>query len=214
MDVDELLGSAGLPDVPVGTDEALARTLERGRARQRRRRALAAAAAVVTVAGLAVTAVSVTGDDGQQVQTAQQGTTTATAVPPATGGTATIPAEPEPGDDATWTIDPARPPTADSSTFTALVMRAGCNGGQTGQVLRPGIEVGDTEVIVTFTVERMEGVATCQGNDTVPYEVDLGEPLGDRQLVDGICRKPSMEGSAAYCTAEGPYRWPEPQGKG
>jgi hypothetical protein len=213
MDVDDLLGPARLPDVAVDTDDALARTVARGRTWHRRRRVLAAFGAVAVVAGVAVTAVSLAGDDPNQVETVPattgpSGVTGTTAEP----GTGSVPTEPAPGDEATWTIDPADPPSAGDSTFTALVMRIGCNGGETGQVLPPTALVSDTQVVVTFAVERMEGVATCPGNNEVPYEVDLGVPLGDRALVDGTCTAGGPNSDSGFCAEDGGVRWPLPTG--
>lgn len=213
MDVDDLLGPARLPDVAVDADDALARTVARGRRRQRRRRALATVGAVAVVAGVTVTAVSLAGDDPDQVETVPattgpSGVTGTTAEP----GNGSVPTEPEPGDEATWTIDPTDPPSAGDSTFTARVMRIGCNNGETGQVLPPAVLVSDTQVVVTFTVERMEGVASCPGNNEVPYEVDLGVPLGDRALVDGTCTAGGLTSDYGLCAEDGGVRWPLPTG--
>ncbi|MCY7401399.1 MAG: hypothetical protein LH477_10640 [Nocardioides sp.] len=52
----------------------------------------------------------------------------------------------------------------------------------------PDINMGDSEVVVTFTVAPKElNAANCLGNEEVAYEVDLGEPLLDRKLIDGQC---------------------------
>ncbi|MEU4420783.1 hypothetical protein AB0F81_09160 [Actinoplanes sp. NPDC024001] len=86
-----------------------------------------------------------------------------------------------------------------STTFTALVSRLGCNSGVTGEVLAPRIEPRRSEVVVTFSVAAKPPgeVASCQGNDQVPYEVDLGEPLNGRPLVDGQCRGPAA--GTSFC---------------
>lgn len=118
-----------------------------------------------------------------------------------------VPTEPEEGDTATWDVDPIRPPSPTSSTFTAVVSRLGCNSGVTGTVLRPGVQITDTEVVVTFTVESDPDGGRCPSNDRVPYEVDLGQALGDRTLVDGSC----IGGEAAttsFCSANGGGRFP------
>jgi len=123
------------------------------------------------------------------------------------------PSEPEPGDAATWTLDPARLPVPGDSTFTAEVTRLGCHGGETGRVLRPGVVANDREVIVTFTVEAAEpGEYTCQGNDAVTATVDIGEPIGDRALVDGACRPGGDAGTTAFCIEDRGVRMPPPGG--
>ena len=88
-----------------------------------------------------------------------------------------------------WHLAPQQSLQDSSTTFVALVSRVACNNGVTGEVLAPDVRMTGTEVIVTFTVAaKPNEPAPCQGNDEVPYQVDLGEPLGGRALVDGVCR--------------------------
>jgi hypothetical protein len=117
--------------------------------------------------------------------------------------------EAEPGDAATWTVSPEGEPSPTGSTFTALVTRTGCAGGETGTVLRPGIRLLEDAVEIRFTVESLPPgtIATCQGNTAVPVEVDIGEPLGTRVLVDGACNKETQAAGTAACLPEG-KRWP------
>jgi len=114
-------------------------------------------------------------------------------------------------DPAIWSVEPD---AIDATTtgFTALVTRAGCNGGDTGEVREPSISLGKSEIEVTFEVEPApDGYQLCPGNDAVAVVVDLGEPIGDRALIDGLC----VEGRAAATTgvcSGGPVRWePPPQ---
>lgn len=87
---------------------------------------------------------------------------------------------------ATWDLGPGQSLDVDTTTFTALVTRVGCNSGVTGDVNDPVIDVSDHEVVITFTVSPGEpSEATCPSNEYVPYEVELPEMLGDRELVDG-----------------------------
>ena len=89
---------------------------------------------------------------------------------------------------AVWDVAPDQRLDADTTTFTALVHRVGCNNGVTGDVNDPAIEVSDHQVVITFTVSPGEpSSATCQGNEPVAYEVALPDALGDRELVDGEC---------------------------
>lgn len=93
----------------------------------------------------------------------------------------------EPGE-ATWVVDPSDPPSEQSESFTALVTRRACSGGETGEVLEPVVESDAEQVTITFTVAPMpDGVYTCDGNNSVPYRVVLDEPLGEKTLVDGWC---------------------------
>lgn len=92
------------------------------------------------------------------------------------------------GDPAVWDLMPGQHLTESSSTFTALVTRTACHSGETGDVLAPDVRVTDKTIVVTFTVKAAgPGSYFCQGNDAVPYEVDLPGPIQGRALVDGQC---------------------------
>lgn len=123
---------------------------------------------------------------------------------PAEGGAVTAAPPRADGEAAVWEVDPAEEIDESSTTFTALVSRLGCNGGVTGQVLDPVVESDATQVVVRFAVAPKEpGAANCQGNDLVPVEVDLGEPLGDRSLVDGECLPGGEAPGTAFCDPDG-----------
>jgi hypothetical protein len=110
-----------------------------------------------------------------------------------------------PGDPAVWAVGPNEKLQQSSTSFLAVVWRAGCNGGQTGQVLAPTIRKNESEIVVTFSVTPQQtGPATCPGNNEVTYKIDLGEPLGRRALVDGQCV--GNEGKPGFCR-EGSVRF-------
>ncbi len=111
---------------------------------------------------------------------------------------------------AVWSIAPGDELTSASSVFTAQVSRLGCSGGVTGPVRPPSIEKVANRIVVTFTVQPVgPGGHTCPGNDQVPTRVDLGEPIRDRQLVDGACRAGKEAASTSFCI-DGAVRWPQP----
>ena len=63
--------------------------------------------------------------------------------------------------------------------------RVGCSSGITGEVYPPDIVIGDTDFVVTFSVgPRDLDVRSCLSNEEVPFVVNLGEPIGERRLVD------------------------------
>lgn len=108
---------------------------------------------------------------------------------------------------AVWTIATDAPTAATSQTFTAQVRRLDCSSGSTGTVLPPAVEFGPTSVVVTFTVEPLPpGEYTCPPNDEVGYLVSLGEPIGNRELVDGACRTDQAR-TTSFCK-DGATRWP------
>jgi hypothetical protein len=197
MDVDDLLRSTDLPEISVGTDDALASTVCRGRAHRQRRTALLGVGAVLAFAALAVGGLHLAArDDTLQL-----------TIGPASSSSPPL-SDPEPGDPAMWSVDPDAPPSRTASTFTARVTRLGCHGGVPGEVLRPRVVVTDDQVVVTFTVATDVGTFTCPGNDRVPYEVDLGAPLGDRILVDGTCSPGGEAATTTLCGEHGGVRWP------
>lgn len=107
---------------------------------------------------------------------------------------------------AIWSVEPHTELTAESRSFTALVMRLGCHGGKSAPVDGPVVMIDDAEVVVTFTADPALGAQTCPGNDLVPVSVDLGEPIGDRRLLDGACLPGSPALATAYCPADGDRR--------
>lgn len=107
---------------------------------------------------------------------------------------------------AVWAIDVASPPTSTSTSFTAMVTRLSCNGGETGDVADVLVAEEDDRIVVSVTVEPLPpAVSTCQGNLPVPVQVQLATPIGGRELVDGTCL--SGEATATSFCTEGPVRW-------
>lgn len=97
------------------------------------------------------------------------------------------------GEAALWWPAPGEQVNAETQVLDVLVEEQECASGQlaTGRVSEPTIERSDEHVVVTFRVRPVEGGADCPGNPPTPAELDLGEPLGNRQLLDG--------GKAARC---------------
>jgi len=97
--------------------------------------------------------------------------------------------DPAQGSAAVWQVDREATPGPDDTSFVALVERVDCSDGVNGPVLEPRVVIEAARVEVTFQVgplpERNGG--QCIGNVPEPFEVDLGRPLGDRELWDGGC---------------------------
>jgi hypothetical protein len=111
------------------------------------------------------------------------------------------------GDPATWRLMFGQDPQKSSTKFTALVTRLACNGGVTGQVLAPTIAKSESQIVVTFTVAAQEpGAKPCNGNDEVSFEVDLGEPIQDRPIIDGQCL-PAKKGKTPFYCSPDPIRF-------
>lgn len=109
------------------------------------------------------------------------------------------------GATALWDIDTRDPPTSQSTSFVAFVTRLGCASGKTGEVHDPVVFTDRDRVVVTFSVAPLSGNHQCQGNDEVRHVVDLDEPIGGRELVDGACL--SGEAVSTSLCSEGAVRW-------
>lgn len=146
--------------------------------------------------------------DGSDEEAGLEVPKTDTTVPPVeTSSPTTVePSRADVGDAAIWVVDAAAPPSEGSDSFAALVTRPACSSGVTGEVDEPVLIIGETEIVVTFTVEPLPpGQYTCPSNDVVAYVVDVGEPVGRRDLVDGACA--SGEAASTSVCSNGPLRW-------
>ncbi len=89
---------------------------------------------------------------------------------------------------AVWAFDPDQPePDATTQVFDALVTEMSCNSGQPadGRIVGPQVIATADTVLVVFAVRPRPGGHDCQGNPAARVTVDLGEPLGNRALLDG-----------------------------
>lgn len=102
---------------------------------------------------------------------------------------------------ATWTLDPDLPaPHAKTTTVTTLVMERMCASGQAmgGRLQPPSITYGQDSVVVVFAAIPPGGdFQTCQSNPAMRAVVELREPLGDRQLLDGAFFPPAAPDAPA-----------------
>ena len=91
------------------------------------------------------------------------------------------------GEPALWWPAPGEQVSADTHVLDVMVEEQECASGElaTGRISEPTIDRSDEQVVVTFRVRPVEGGADCPGNPPTPAKLDLGEPLGNRQLLDG-----------------------------
>ena len=96
---------------------------------------------------------------------------------------------------ATWALAPGQDIGPDTTEFVAMVTELACASGQSseGRIIGPQLEhfVNERTLTVTFQVRSLDGVQACPGNPPTPVRVVLGEPLGDRRLLDGGREPPS-----------------------
>ena len=92
--------------------------------------------------------------------------------------------------EAVWHLDPdVPPPAADATSFVAMVTERACASGRdiSDILLPPVVQYGNDEVTVSLYVEPFPGgAANCIGTMPTRFTIELSEPLGGRQLVDGI----------------------------
>lgn len=89
-----------------------------------------------------------------------------------------------------WLLDPdGAELTAESTTLPVILQERECVSGQEigDRLLGPQIVMTQTQVFVAFAAQRPQGDAfDCQGNPAIPFVVELPEPIGDRQVVEGL----------------------------
>ena len=108
------------------------------------------------------------------------------------------------GEAAVWSVAPGQNLQPSTRTFTALVTRLDCNSGVTGDVLPPEVRADGSRIVVTFLVTpKRADAARCPANDQVRFEVDLGEALQRRSLVDGHCLPGQPGVRTVFCLPDG-----------
>lgn len=118
----------------------------------------------------------------------------------------TAPVPPLRGAVATWELLDAETVGPDSTKLTVGVTQLGCSNGKTGQLLEPVVSIGEDDMVIRVDAQPLgEGGFNCPGNDVVPVEVTLLEPLGDRKLVDAACLAGEALRTASCAT--GAVRW-------
>jgi len=89
-----------------------------------------------------------------------------------------------------WRLDPdGAGLTAESTAIPVILQERECVSGQEigDRLVGPQIVMTETQVFVAFAAQRPQGAAfDCQGNPTSPFVVELPEPIGDRQVVEGL----------------------------
>lgn len=87
-----------------------------------------------------------------------------------------------------WVAAAGPVPDPQSSTLDVLVMERACASGQppVGREIRPVVLSGEEVLEIVVLIEAPGGLAqTCQGNPWHATTIDVGEPIGERTLVDG-----------------------------
>jgi hypothetical protein len=87
---------------------------------------------------------------------------------------------------ATWGLDPSVAYSATATELSIDVSELACSSGTSpeGRIVT-SVDYGQTSVAVTVIVRSLSGAQTCQGTIPATYVVQLDQPVGSRDLVDG-----------------------------
>jgi hypothetical protein len=90
---------------------------------------------------------------------------------------------------ASWEVDKRFPPQASDETLHLLIAENACRSGidPRPRLETPRVVYGEATVTIALFVRPPpgKGTFTCVGPPPVPIVVELDEPLGDRELLDG-----------------------------
>jgi hypothetical protein len=86
-----------------------------------------------------------------------------------------------------WEIDPrAEPLGADSTRVVVLATERECASGRAmgDRLEEPVVTFTEDAVVVELTASRLDGFPNCQGTPSQRVEIELAEPLGERNVKD------------------------------
>jgi hypothetical protein len=86
-----------------------------------------------------------------------------------------------------WSLDPDAPePGQQTRVLRVVVEEHTCTSGRPplGRIVGPLIFPAHDRIHVLFGVRPLDGAQTCQRSPSSTVEIDLGEAIGDRSLVD------------------------------
>ncbi|TXR57470.1 hypothetical protein [Quadrisphaera setariae] len=87
---------------------------------------------------------------------------------------------------ATWFLPEGFVPDPAATRVEVLVVEQGCTGGRgaEGNTAPPEVEVTGTQVRIAVSTYIRKGAQGCPNHPAAPLVVDLGQQLGNRELVD------------------------------
>lgn len=112
---------------------------------------------------------------------------------------------PDASGNGSWELLDAAGVSPETTRLQVGVVRTACAGGFTGTVLEPQVQFETKRIVIRTSVEPRSGPADCQTNNVVPLEIELKEPIGNRELFDALCLD-SAELTTSFCT-DGGVRW-------
>ena len=97
---------------------------------------------------------------------------------------------------ARFVVDPKTPPDPEADEIAVLATEVACAGGQVPgdrEVRAVILSEDEHAVSIVILVEPTKGATTCQGNPAFPFEVELGSPLGEREILDASVYPPEPQ---------------------
>lgn len=87
---------------------------------------------------------------------------------------------------AVWFLPAGFVPDPSATSVEVLVGEQGCTSGQgaSGNTADPAVDVTGSEVRIAVSTYIRKGSQSCPGHPLAPLVVELGQPLGNRTLVD------------------------------
>ncbi len=87
-----------------------------------------------------------------------------------------------------WRVDPDWDAPPDVSHIDLLASGQACSGGQPmgDRLMPPQVTETDDAILVALMAKLPEGDQTCPGNPEEPVRVELGEPIGTREVRDAL----------------------------
>lgn len=113
---------------------------------------------------------------------------------PAGWGQCRIELDAEGWGNARFVVDPSVLPDPDADRISVLATERACAGGEapTGREVRAVIlDEDEVSVSIVILVEPPGG-GNCPSNPSFEYEVELGSPLGDREILDASLYPPEV----------------------
>ena len=97
---------------------------------------------------------------------------------------------------ARFVADPDTPPDPQADRISVLATENECASGKAPEdrdVRAVILNEDERAVSIVILVEPKDGFADCQSNPAFPLEVELGSPLGDREILDASVYPPELQ---------------------
>lgn len=110
-----------------------------------------------------------------------------TAIQSGGDGCTLAPMLPDRTGEVRWRLDPDQPVDPNDTELAVLATGVDCSSGQPmgDRLQKPQVALTERTIFVVLVADFPEGDQTCPGNPEEALLVDVGEPIGDREILDG-----------------------------